>query len=157
MSRAGKKNYDSCAVREVEDIEFVYLRLNFGPAEPKKGATDTRETAGHRAILHCPVTESERVTIDSGDYRYENRTNVAAKVRRYASELICANCMFAGKTPLEVSMLRRQLAEAESNRLEAERLRLEADEAHRKAYQELMQTPPLPILPPQDIPPTGGQ
>lgn len=146
LNRAGKNNFNTCAVRDVEFRDYV---ASGGIVVPKAGLRDTRALAGHTAVLHCPRTEDERFSIETPD-RLSSRKSAFNSLRRIASAAVCATCPFAGKSPVDVSIMRTQHAKAEVERVEAYRLRQEA-------YDELIAGPRQQELPGMPEPPTEPQ
>jgi hypothetical protein len=127
MSNNGKKAFRRCDVKVVEFKDFVYDKdaknrkvLSDNPSE------DTRRLFGYSAVLHCPRTEDDRVSITSQFTNHSSRIKALKSVEKLAGALLCRDCRFSNLTPAEVSMDRAALARAEKDRIEATRIRQEA-------------------------------
>ncbi|MCA9324811.1 hypothetical protein KDA23_01945 [Candidatus Saccharibacteria bacterium] len=137
----GKENFDSCQIRTVEFTEWSLVRGGkksrsyvWKPRESVKNKT-TRHDTQLAAKLHCPRTEDERVTIETLEQLGEDQADAQELLRSLAASTVCATCQFAGKTPVEVTRMRTELALAEKERAEAY---LQRDEV----VQQLMQIDP---------------
>jgi len=122
--RAGRKAFDECDVKRVEFKTFVWevdeenkpthrRVLSGDPSE------DTRTSAGHGAVLHCPRTEDDKVFVQSESNTHYSRNEALRSVRKAAGNLLCRDCQFATMTPVQVSIERTELANAERARIEA--------------------------------------
>lgn len=120
MSRAGRKAFKRCSVKEVE---FKYYSV-----DPDTGSYILPESrverkiysfGGYRAILHCPrVEDSSHTAVTSKDC--ENSQIKALKdVEILAGELLCKYCMFSSMGPVAIAQHRTALANAETERIEA--------------------------------------
>jgi hypothetical protein len=123
MGRAGKKAFNKCNVRVVEFERFIY------DSETEHVVTeDQREPhrdyflRGYRAILRCPRTEDDGVEVASPYKSHDTQRIALAHLRELAGDLICRDCMYPSMTPVQVSIKRKELAEAEAERLHAYKL-----------------------------------
>lgn len=134
MSRAGKKAFDRCDVKVVEFKDTVYEHptqvmpgnyvvplggLGTVASRPTSPADAGMQYAGSGAALHCPRTEDERVNIHSAYSNHNGRLLALKSVRNLAGELLCRTCRFSTMTPVEVSIERKALADAETERVES--------------------------------------
>lgn len=128
--RAGEAAFDACDVKRVVITESVYDDTEEGEEAVVSEAPleDNRYFAGNGAELICPRTEDDGIQISSQYNNHLDRVGAYNSVRTQAGELACGTCMYAGLTPVEVSIARTELANAEVDRIEAYRLRKEAIE-----------------------------
>ena len=123
MSRKNKRKFDICQVRETiisrhvlvtRDEDKVRITIDRVP----KG-TPYEEFGTFVGRLACARTEELERTISTEGYDIYSPNEAQRRLRIIASELICQNCVYSGFTPTEVSIKRRELADAEIARIDA--------------------------------------
>jgi len=127
MSRAGKRAFRRCDVKEVELSTFVYEKEGGGVRhikDAKKGRV--YNLAGANANLHCPRTESPLVKVSSEDKAGMSKVQAVKSLEELAGELLCRDCRFSTMTPVQVSIARAELDLAEAERIRAHQLLTEA-------------------------------
>lgn len=143
MSFRGNRAFDRCDVKVVEFKDFVHARepqgdetwgdipsvLSDSPSE------DTRIFSGNGAVLHCPMTEDERVKVESQFTDHPSRSAALKSLRKNAGELLCRNCRYSNMSAIEASQERAALARAEVEQLEGIK-------ARRQAVAELQEADP---------------
>lgn len=136
MSRKGRKAFRQCDVKVVEFKDFVYTddeRQETTLAEIP--SEDSRILSGSSAVLHCPRTEDDKVNVESRYSNHPTRPEALDSVEELAGKLLCEDCMFSTMTPVEVSIARKDLAAAETERIKAY-------QALEEARQEIEQVSP---------------
>ena len=78
------------------------------------------EQRSHRndVALHCPRTEDERITVEN-NYSHDSVRSSIRDLGKVASAMVCSHCPYAGKSEVEVTLYRTELAKAETDRLYA--------------------------------------
>lgn len=104
----------------------------FGKKTPKKAfekcqlkQIEIDTTVRFNAILHCPQTEDEKISVESGnrdrdEYLHENPLSAKRQLAKYASELLCTACPYVDKSPVEVTIFRAEQAQADAQLLKAQ-------------------------------------
>ena len=140
MTRAGKRAFNRCNVKVVEFHEFVFPS-SVSASEITRGAgvvtagdktgqrilvtpqnvndVSSNWAAGCEAVLRCPVTEDQDEPLTSQTNNHVTKLASLESLRSIAGELLCRNCRFSSMTPVEVSLERQEIAEAETARIEA--------------------------------------
>lgn len=130
MSLKGYKAFNRCDVKVVEFKRRIRVytdnrrtksaSLVLFDEEVTPEQRQNSRISGYGAALHCPrIEDDDRLTIESDGYSYETQSGALISLRRLAGELICRDCRFSTMTPVEVSIERRKLNEAETERLQA--------------------------------------
>ena len=78
----------------------------------------TQNTHRNDVVLHCPRTEDERVTVEN-NFTHESVKASIRDLARVAGATVCGPCPYAGKSEVEVTLYRTELAKAEAERLYA--------------------------------------
>jgi hypothetical protein len=127
MSLSGRRTFNACRVKVVEFKDFVYSIGNSGHSVLSPNPSeDSRINAGSSAVLHCPKTEDDRVSVESQFNSHPTRLKALKSLREIAGELVCRDCPFSSMDPVDVSVHRAELARAEADRLTAYKLVREA-------------------------------
>lgn len=133
MRREGVESFDSCDVKVVKMITHGYppdvklqtasstsiIPVDAADYAKKKAKDAPLIYGGHLAVLDCPYTQDTGEKISSA---FNNHNGVAAaydSVRENAGLIACRTCRFSGMTPAEVSIDRKEFAQAETERLRA--------------------------------------
>lgn len=120
MSRAGRKAFDKCNVKVVEILPYIYSDDEQRTFKVKRSIDKGGLlTGGSHAILHCPRTEDKRVNAESEKREKASQLAALDELRRIAGEMLCRTCMYSSMTPVEVSVQRKDFAEAEAERITA--------------------------------------
>lgn len=127
MNISGNRAFERCDVKVVEFVDYVYVdkdRKNVTITQD--AARDPRPHGGNGAVLHCPRTEDDRVNVESQFSNHPTRERALNSLKSLAGKLICRDCRFSSMTPVEVSIARTELAEAEKARIIAYAALMEA-------------------------------
>lgn len=72
----------------------------------------------YEAKLHCPRTEDDRVEVKTEGLN-QTKNDAIRNLAKVAGGMVCASCPYAGKSEVEVTIYRTDLAKAEAERLHA--------------------------------------
>ena len=114
---SGKQSFDRCDVKTVEIISRATKGiLNYDSSVAPEGAIHS----GYRAKLHCPrIEDDDRLKVSSNNLNYSYQSEAVRSVRKIAAQLICRDCMYSDMTPVQVSIARKEFANAETERVKA--------------------------------------
>ncbi len=122
-----RQKFDQCGVKTVEYVEWLLSTSDKSGRRvwtrkslfPENKAWNDKE---YEAVLHCPRTEDDRVSVDSEGHKM-TREVALTELRKIAASVVCKSCVFSGMTEVEVSRHRTIAARAETERLEAYKIR----------------------------------
>ncbi len=120
----GKKRFDNCQVAKVSIGQLVFVMRDGEAVRVQRSKLRENEKwhreGGYTATLHCPRTEDEDgVEVSTRAEVRWSQNEARRELRNTAARLVCATCVYHSMTPVEVSITRKELAEAELERIEA--------------------------------------
>jgi hypothetical protein len=105
MSRLGRKNFNTCKVKAVTSEVDPESPTLFGQAPMI-------------STVRCPRTEDDGVNFGTSQSEYDFDKRYA-QLLYHAAQYICDGCVYARMTPPDVAEVRVELANKDSERLEA--------------------------------------